>query len=203
MNYVEFTNKELKEVCDEVELEFPEAKNPSKPNKTEMITALQKHDGTWISPKEEASIAAEAEEVQKALGATKSTPLTKRQKQRQIKRSKMALQHVIITSNDRSVTHKMKNVVYYFGWGNSGFLGYQNDKAIMGKPWHVRQGALDRLEDMVLSIPFQPEGSNRIEYEVIPAFTVQRLNQLTEDERRIIGKRQQIRDENMGNMSTV
>ena len=99
---------------------------------------------------------------------------------------------VNITINDNNQT-TIPTQVHFCLWGNR-LIGYNTDRFICGKPWHVREGALRNLEGMMAAISIQDEEGNTISHDTVPKYIIQRLPALTEPEIAKIGKRQTIRD---------
>lgn len=178
----EASNKELKELCEAVGADIV-AKNPSKPNKTELISALDGYYGVSVDVDE-----TEPEVVAVQPGAPKK--LTKSQKRKLQYKDGMKLIRVLVTSND---TNQTKQELITVGWGNN-LLGYHNDRIILGKPWHVRNGALANLRDRTIKTPVQNEEHNRIDYVTIPAYNIVDLGLLTMKEYREMGEKQKAKE---------
>lgn len=182
MNYEEQTNADLKQLCEDLDLEV-KAKNPSKPNKAELIAALNEYDGVTPEVVEEI-VQDESPEVE-----SKGT-LNKAQLRRHQHREKMKLVRVMATSNADNQT---KVDLITISWGND-LLGYHTDRLLLGKPWHIRQGALDNLRATTITKPVQNEEQNKIDYNQIPAYNVQDLGLLSKDEYKALGEKQKVRD---------
>lgn len=185
MNYEEQTNAELKQLCADLGLDV-EAKNPSKPNKAELIKALEIYDGTY------------EEEVTEEPGTetaptNKPAKLNKAQLRRKQYQDKMKLVRVMITSNAVNQTKAGSDEVQTVSWGNR-VLGYQTDRYILGKPWHVRQGALDNLRNSTITIPAQNDEQNKVDWNVVPAFNIVELAPLTKEEIKTIAEKQKVRN---------
>lgn len=213
------TNKELKAYCDTKGIDV-DSKNVSKPTKTEYLVAISKFNieknaessaedliDTEGLTDEDIDALQELGDVDDFLDISDDTPVApvaKKKKQTRSEKRKeqwdtlMPLRRVLITSNSTSQT-TTKNQVHYCTWGNR-LLGHQTDRFIVGKSWHVREGALRNLENMEISNPIQDDEGNTVKFESIKAYVIQRLDQLTLDELQIIGKRQIIRDSSIENV---
>ena len=201
-NFEDMTNKELAEYCKENNIDVP-AKNVSKPSKTEFLNAIYANEedinSEGIYTEEDALSNADDflnvdennsdENVTESAKQKKESRSQKRQKQW---KELMALKRVIINSNDNNQT-RIKNQVEYCTWGNR-LLGHHTDRFIIGKPWHVREGALRNLKNMMISRSVQDEEGNTVRFETVPAYIIQELPALTKEEIDVIAKRQIIRD---------
>jgi len=222
-NINDMTNKELAKFCKDNDIHV-DSKNVSKPTKAEYILAIEENQA---GPKEVAS-AEEAmdtvlsdkvvelegldtlEDVEEFLNIEEEedgdqeaeTPkvkeLTRAEKRKKQWQELMPLRRVIINSNDNNQT-RIKNQVEFCTWGNR-LLGHHTDRFIVGKPWHVREGALRNLENKQTSLPIQDEEGNTVRFETVPAYVIQRLDQLSKVELENIAKRQIIRDNSIDNL---
>jgi len=201
---LKMTNKELIAYCERNNIDV-DSKNVSKPTKAEIYKAIQEAGDLM----EESSIDVEGlsevdeedldewldispetmEEKIKAAAAKKPT----RAQLRQIHRdTMMPLRRVLITENDKNQT-TIPTQVHYSTWG-SRLGGHYTDRFVCGSPWHVRQGALNNLQGMMVARSIQDEEGNAIRHETVPKYIIQVLAPLTADERETIAKRQLIRD---------
>ena len=193
MNYDEQTNAELSSLIEDLGIDV-EAKNPKKPNKAELVAALNKYDG--VDPEAEEAIE-EPQEVQKKA---KSAKQTKKAQYKEQYNKMMKLMRVNVTSNSQSQTKPMPNQVLPVSWGNR-VLGYHTDRLILGKPWHIRYGALLNLKNSVTTISVQNDEKNRVDTQVIPSYNIIELKSLTKPELDKMAKRQIIRDESLEALS--
>jgi len=185
------TNSDLQTICDELGLTV-EAKNPKKPNKTELITAIEKN-----VPSEGVAEEVSAEEYAEFMGtaevAEEAEPVVKkkvRKTRKQLKDELFPLRRVQVTNNDETQT---KRDVMFITWGND-VIGHNTDRLLMGRPWHIREGALRNLKGntMYKSVPHPETGEP--EYIEMPAFNIIDLPMLTLPEYKALGKKQEIRD---------
>lgn len=182
MNYEDMTNKELAELADQLDVEV-EAKNPSKPNKTELIKALEKYDGIT----EEPDVVEEEVKTEAAKPAKKDTKTSKR---RQQYNDKMKLIRVLITSNSDSQT---KTAMRTITWGNR-LLGYNTDRVVFEKPWHVRQGALDNMKNATIVKQIQNDETGNIDKVIVPAYNIVEMAPLTKEELAVMADKQKVRN---------
>ncbi len=117
--------------------------------------------------------------------------LTRSQKRRKQYNELMALKRVIITSNSTNQTKT--DGIERIAWGNR-LLGHQVDNIVLGKPWHVREGALRNLRNSIIRQPIQDDDANTVKFETVPAWNIQVLEPLSKEEIERIAKRQTIRD---------
>ncbi len=194
MNYEEMTNAELKQYCEDNGIEVT-AKNPAKPNKAELLGAI---DGTMADANaQDDSFAAEAvqqvEEAKKAVEKPKIVATgekTAAQKRRAVYNKKMALKRVLVTDNKDNQT---KQDLMTVAWGNRE-LKYHTDRVVLGKPWHVRQGALDNIIASTYSKPVQNYETNTIDYVTTPMFNIVDLGILSKEEYARIAEKQNVRN---------
>ncbi|MEA1999019.1 MAG: hypothetical protein U9N61_06840, partial [Euryarchaeota archaeon] len=111
-----------------------------------------------------------------------------------MKKKLMKLTRVTIIDNQMSQTHKVKNAVQFVGWGNR-VVGYHNERIILNKPWHVREGALINLRAVTMQIPIQNDEANRIDWEDAQRYSITELEPLTKDQIELINKKQNVREQ--------
>lgn len=213
MELKDMTNKDLIEYCESEGIDV-DSKNVSKPTKTELLEAIKKFEITQALPTEDEASEAEikdegiipelemtdadeflAVEAQKDVAnglqeKQKTKKMTRGQKRRIQYNELMPLRRVLITSNS---TNQTQTKLHFITWGN-GLIGHNTDRVYLGKPWHVREGALRNLEQAVITEPIQDDEGNQVKFETKPAYNIRRLDPLTEHEREKIAKRQIIRD---------
>ena len=225
MNYAEMKLDELKEIAAQKGItKFEKAKNPHKPNKTEVINAIlaaEKSEVKGVTEEEvteeraeeleqenqdeflkealaEATIV-ETEETEEAENINIRTisfadPRFKRLpdivKKREQERRLFPFKRVLITSNQTNQTqHNLIRVT----WGNT-LIGHQTDNVLLGKPWHVRVGALNNLKEAETTKQEWDEIGNKIVYTPIPAYNIVELEPLTEAEIKEMAKKQTVRN---------
>jgi hypothetical protein len=218
MNYEDMTNAQLKELCKDNDIEV-NAKKATQPTRAELMTAIENagldedvaidseiatdaeveaegivQEEDALSSFEKAAMA-EAESLMtpeaKLAKAEKKVRATKAQKQ---KKELMRLVRVIIVDHQKNQTAPVKNAVHFVGWGNR-LVGYHTERIVLGKPWHVRQGALDNLRSVIMTVPIQNDEKNRIDWESGPRYSITELPPLTRDELEDIAKKQRIREQ--------
>ncbi len=202
-------NAELIQFCKDEGIDVP-AKNISKPTKNELLAAIKEfYSKTDIEEKNEGLDAVEEEleaemtdadeflaepetnAAEKKVPATKeSKAKTRARKRRQQYDELMPLKRVLITSNADNQT---KTNLVFITWGN-GLIGHKTDRVYLGRPWHVREGALRNMRNSVIRRSIQNEDENRVDWETVPAYNIQELAPLTKQEIETIGRRQTIRD---------
>ncbi len=201
--FEKMTNKDLAEYCIDEGIKV-DSKNVSKPTKPELLKAIKEFETKQSEPVETAT-----EEEIEDEGMTdvdefltqmnpeppvpvksKTAKLTRAQKRKIQYNELMPLKRVMITTNADNQT---KTNLVFITWGN-GLLGHKTDRVYLGKPWHVRQGALNNMRDAMTRISIQDEEGNQVRFETVPTYNIVDLAPLTKDEIERIGKRQIIRD---------
>jgi hypothetical protein len=196
MDYSNMTVKQLKEAASELMVDVEATTESGKPSKDDYINALQdfdKEQGFEEEPKAEI----ENVELEPEIEVKKDKKLTAAQKRSQLKRKQfdelMVLKRVIITSNQENQTKDPIGAVRYVTWGN-GLIGHKTDRYILGKPWHIRQGALNNLKEATL-FKSQPNPSTGAPETVeVPFWNIQTLDPLSKDELKKMGEKQKVRD---------
>lgn len=197
------TNLDLINICDELNLTV-EAKNTQKPNKMELIAAIEKYNGVTDTTD---AVATETEgvdtnelsvdEFEEFMGESKAddvvaTVVKKKKKlsRREMKDMLFPLRRVQVLANDETQT---KRDVKFITWGND-IIGHNTDRLLMGRPWHIREGALRNLrENMVSRSVPHPETGNP-EFIEMPAYNIIDLPMLKLEEYKALGKRQEMRN---------
>jgi hypothetical protein len=188
----EMKNQELIQYCKEEGIEV-KAKNPSKPNKTELITAIKEFEKEQMDNIDDFlaqdDIEPEVEDIDTG-SVSKPEKMTRAQKRAKQRRELFPLKRVIITSNS---TNQTQTPLQFITWGN-GLIGHQTDRVYLGKKWHVREGALRNLRNAIIREPVMDDEGNTVKFETRPAYNIQELPPLTKEEIEVIAKRQTIRD---------
>jgi len=190
MTYEDQTNADLSSLIEDLGIEV-DAKNPKKPNKAELVAALYKYDGVEPEAKEDEEVAVEV-----VANAKPNAKKTKGQLRREQSNKYMRLIRVTVTSNSSSQTKADPRQVMTISWGNE-LLGYQTDRLILGRPWHIHYGALQNLADCVITTSTQNYEKNKIETTVGPAYNIDKMTPLTRVELDKMAKRQTIRDSSL------
>ncbi len=201
--YSGMTNKDFKEYCEEGGIDV-DSKNVSKPTRKEYIKSIEKFEGSLAETNESKpeviersepvvdSFAAEVESMNKEVTpVTTGSRTNRKQKKRAQEKEVMSLKRVLITSNSTNQTKT--NGIERISWGNR-LVGHNTDNVVIGKPWHVREGALRNMRGAVISQSIQDDDANQVRSETVPAWNIQLLDPLTKKEIEKIGKRQIIRD---------
>lgn len=202
------TNKDLTEYCKAEGIDV-NSKNVSKPTKTELLDAIKKFElsqSEGVSAEVKDELEEEMTDADDFLAVDdlpkKEEKKEKKEKMTRAERKKiqhdelMPLIRVLVTSN---ATNQTQVNLHYVTWGN-GLIGHNTDRVFLGKPWHVREGALRNLEQAVITEPVQDEEGNQVRFETKPAFNIRRLNPLTKAELDTIAKRQLIRSASIEQM---
>ena len=187
MKLEEMKNKDLIDYCNEEGIEV-KSKNVSKPTKTELLDAIKKFEAEQMGDVEDFLEPEEIEELEKKPEVKKK--MTRAQKRKMQHDELFPLKRVLITSN---ATNQTQTNLKFITWGN-GLIGHQTDRVYLGKPWHVREGALRNLRNATISKSIQDEEGNTVRFETVPAYNIQELPQLTKKEIDLIAKRQTIRN---------
>lgn len=196
-----FTNSDLKDYCQSEEITVS-SKNVSKPTRAEYLKAIQDFEqnnnelvetekNEYIDESNMTSIDEflndDLEFIEKSKNSTRLSRAEKRKMQYE---ELMPLRRVLITSNS---TNQTQTNLHYITWGN-GLLGHMTDRVFLGRPWHVREGALRNIEAAMITEPVQDYDTNTVKFESKPAFNVKKLDPLTKEEIDKIAKRQAIRN---------
>ncbi len=178
-NIEEYTRDELLEIAEEVGFTtFPDAKNPSKPTKAEIVKAINN--------------AADNIEPTKEKVVTKKETLG--QKRRRMKKELFKLKRVIITEQHKiqSYSEDDSNRLMYVTWGNS-LIGIQTTRIVFGHPWMVPEGALKNLREVKATVSSLK--NQRIVSHQVDAYKIEDIGLPTKQEIEEIAKRQKYRKE--------
>jgi hypothetical protein len=205
----DMTNKDLIEYCKDEGIDV-DSKNVSKPTKKELLAAIKAFEQGQAEPEEVTEVSDEeiedegmtdadeflnmldepTVETKKESTAIKTKKLSRAQKRRLQYNEYMPLKRVLVTTNADNQT---KTSLVFITWGN-GLLGHRTDRVYLGKPWHVRQGALNNMKAAFTAISIQDEEGNQVKSETLPTYNIIELDALTKNEIETIKKRQIIRD---------
>jgi len=210
--YNGMNNKDFKEYCETEGIDV-DSKNVSKPTRAEYIASIEKFENKMAikvvekepefeEAKADDSFLAEVESINKevekpVVKATKDGKETRGQKRRKQYNELMALKRVNITSNATNQTKT--DGIERISWGNR-LLGHQTDNVVIGKPWHVREGALRNMALSTISQSIQDDEGNQVRTEIVPAWIIQYLEPLTPDQIKQIAKKQTIRDSSIDSL---
>jgi len=208
-------NSELVEYCKVRNIPV-QAKNVSKPTKAELLFAISEFNASQKKePAIEDEILSELEEQEKeakiiikkaddfldnsdiVLAEKANKKVEKAKKKRARKLDLISKKRVIINANSKTQTMH-PNQVHFVTWGNRN--GHYTDRFILGKPWTIRTGALENLRRQTIRVGIQNEDGETIRFETKPAWLIQELPQLTEQELSVIAKRQTIRENSIENL---
>jgi len=210
------TNKELQEYCDKNEIKV-KAKN-AKPNKTELLTAIADFMSTQVeSPKETLSDVLDDVETQfddetkpvefednddltdfdpfakvKNIGKKKSEEELKKEAVKRVTGLKK-LVRVQISLNSEIGTKVKHNQMFHVSWGNA-VVGSINEIFPIGKPWHLTQGSVNQLEQIMYQLPLHDSRGNVTGYRPIKKYYIQKLPQLSKQQLKELAKKQLVRD---------
>ncbi len=204
--YKDMKNKDLKEYCEDEGIDV-DSKNVSKPTRAEYIDSIERFESgnavKVVTAEPETILDTEPEVIEddftkevtamkKSTGAKDNLKVeTRAQKRRKQHAELMTLKRVIITSNATNQTKT--GGIERISWGNR-LLGHNTDNVVIGKPWHVREGALRNMKSAIITQSVQDDEGNQVSKETVPSWVIQYLDPLTTKEIEKIAKRQAIRD---------
>ena len=191
IDYNEMTNAELKALIDDFELTV-DAKTPGKPNKAELVSALENYrkQQNIINGVEEDE-AEDLDETNDELtpGSKNETKVEKvvpqkllprEQKKRLQKADLLRKERVIVIDKQHTQTRIPAITVT---WGNK-LIGIQTDVIDLksNKPQYVRRGALANLKACTFTYSYQEEEFAPVKQITEKRFEIRELEGLTEDE---------------------
>lgn len=191
IDYNEMTNAELKALIDDFELTV-DAKTPGKPNKAELVSALENYrkQQNIINGVEEDD-AEDLDETNDELtpGSKNETKVEKvvpqkllprEQKKRLQKADLLRKERVIVIDKQHTQTRIPAITVT---WGNK-LIGIQTDVIDLksNKPQYVRRGALANLKACTFTYSYQEEEFAPVKQITEKRFEIRELEGLTEDE---------------------
>lgn len=191
IDYNEMTNAELKALIDDFELTV-DAKTPGKPNKAELVSALENYrkQQNIINGVEEDE-AEDLDETNDELtpGSKNETKVEKvvpqkllprEQKKRLQKADLLRKERVIVIDKQHTQTRIPAITVT---WGNK-LIGIQTDVIDLksNKPQYVRRGALANLKACTFTYSYQEEEFAPVKQVTEERFEIRELEGLTEDE---------------------
>lgn len=191
IDYNEMTNAELKALIDDFELTV-DAKTPGKPNKAELVSALENYrkQQNIINGVEEDE-AEDLDETNDELtpGSKNETKVEKvvpqkllprEQKKRLQKADLLRKERVIVIDKQHTQTRIPAITVT---WGNK-LIGIQTDVIDLksNKPQYVRRGALANLRTCTFTYSYQEEEFAPVKQITEERFEIRELEGLSEDE---------------------
>lgn len=203
----EKTNDELKSLIEDLEDNQGatiniDAKNPNKPNKTELITALVEYYKTEAEAdkaaeeveQEEESLELEEPEVE--VSQPKAAKDLPRSKRIALQRADLTRKECVVVTDQRK--SQTPDKAMFVSWGNRG-VGYHTDVIYFtNKPQYIRRGALNNLKNVMLNEPISnadnPE--SEIKWDRGPRFIITPAAGLSADELRKKVVEQQIKRAN-------
>ena len=207
--YREKTNAELKEILDIFELSTPNAKNPSKPNKDEIVFALMKfkrHQDkiNGIEP-EDGDVDPEAvvddDESEGAYDDDETRSEYPVRKKRMSKAESIALMKADLFRMERVIVHDTQTSqtpakAMTIAWGNR-YLGVQQDVIHFGAPWYIRRGAIKNLEISEITEYIQDEDTSKMTIDTRKRYQVTYVDGWTDEELAVKAQDQKIRNSRM------
>lgn len=191
IDYNEMTNAELKALIDDFELTV-DAKTPGKPNKAELVSALENYrkqqniingveeDETEDLDETNDELTPGSKNEIKVEKAVPQKLLPREQKKRLQKADLLRKERVIVIDKQHTQTRIPAITVT---WGNK-LIGIQTDVIDLksNKPQHVRRGALANLRDCTFTYSYQEEEFAPVKQVTEKRFEIRELEGLTEDE---------------------
>jgi hypothetical protein len=173
-----YTLAELKELAEDIGIAaYPEAKNPSKPNKQEVADVIN-------------AIIDNASQPANETPADKKRNKAKEAKKRL--RDLQAYSRVIVTELYRPEEYENddSNRVKFVTWGNR--FGHHTTRIVFGVPWICPKGAIANLETATYR-PVSNKGMSAKVGEPQPAYKIEYLPLPTKEELEEIAKSQALR----------
>lgn len=191
IDYNEMTNAELKALIDDFELTV-DAKTPGKPNKAELVSALENYrkqqniingveeDETEDLDETNDELTPGSKNETKAEKVVPQKLLPREQKKRLQKADLLRKERVIVIDKQHTQTRIPAITVT---WGNK-LIGIQTDVIDLksNKPQYVRRGALANLRACTFTYSYQEEEFAPVKQVTEERFEIRELEGLTEDE---------------------
>ena len=191
IDYNEMTNAELKALIDDFELTV-DAKTPGKPNKAELVSALENYrkqqniingveeDETEDLDKTNDELTPGSKNETKVEKVVPQKLLPREQKKRLQKADLLRKERVIVIDKQHTQTRIPAITVT---WGNK-LIGIQTDVIDLksNKPQYVRRGALANLRACTFTYSYQEEEFAPVKQVTEERFEIRELEGLTEDE---------------------
>ena len=191
IDYNEMTNAELKVLIDDFELTV-DAKTPGKPNKAELVSALENYrkqqniingveeDETEDLDETNDELTPGSKNETKVEKVVPQKLLPREQKKRLQKADLLRKERVIVIDKQHTQTRIPAITVT---WGNK-LIGIQTDVIDLksNKPQYVRRGALANLRACTFTCSYQEEEFAPVKQVTEERFEIRELEDLTEDE---------------------
>ena len=191
IDYNEMTNAELKALIDDFELTV-DAKTPGKPNKAELVSALENYrkqqniingveeDETEDLNETNDELTPGSKNETKVEKVVPQKLLPREQKKRLQKADLLRKERVIVIDKQHTQTRIPAITVT---WGNK-LIGIQTDVVDLksNKPQYVRRGALANLRACTFTYSYQEEEFAPVKQVTEERFEIRELEGLTEDE---------------------
>lgn len=191
IDYNEMTNAELKALIDDFELTV-DAKTPGKPNKAELVSALENYrkqqniingveeDETEDLDETNDELTPGSKNETKVEKVVPQKLLPREQKKRLQKADLLRKERVIVIDKQHTQTRIPAITVT---WGNK-LIGIQTDVIDLksNKPQYVRRGALANLRSCTFTYSYQEEEFAPVRQITEERFEIRELEGLTEDE---------------------
>lgn len=191
IDYNEMTNAELKALIDDFELTV-DAKTPGKPNKAELVSALENYrkqqniingveeDETEDLDETNDELTPGSKNETKVEKVVSQKLLPREQKKRLQKADLLRKERVIVIDKQHTQTRIPAITVT---WGNK-LIGIQTDVIDLksNKPQYVRRGALANLRACTFTYSYQEEEFGPVKQVTEERFEIRELEGLTEDE---------------------
>ena len=191
IDYNEMTNAELKALIDDFELTV-DAKTPGKPNKAELVSALENYrkqqniingveeDETEDLDETNDELTPGSKNETKVEKVVPQKLLPREQKKRLQKADLLRKERVIVIDKQHTQTRIPAITVT---WGNK-LIGIQTDVIDLksNKPQYVRRGALANLRACTFTYSYQEEEFGPVKQVTEERFEIRELEGLTEDE---------------------
>lgn len=191
IDYNEMTNAELKALIDDFELTV-DAKTPGKPNKAELVSALENYrkqqniingveeDETEDLDETNDELTPGSKNETKAEKVVPQKLLPREQKKRLQKADLLRKERVIVIDKQHTQTRIPAITVT---WGNK-LIGIQTDVIDLksNKPQYVRRGALANLRACTFTYSYQEEEFAPVKQVTEERFEIRELEGLSEDE---------------------
>ena len=191
IDYNEMTNAELKALIDDFELTV-DAKTPGKPNKAELVSALENYrkqqniingveeDETEDLDETNDELTPGSKNETKVEKVVPQKLLPREQKKRLQKADLLRKERVIVIDKQHTQTRIPAITVT---WGNK-LIGIQTDVIDLksNKPQYVRRGALANLRACTFTYSYQEEEFAPVKQVTEERFEIRELDGLSEDE---------------------
>lgn len=191
IDYNEMTNAELKALIDDFELTV-DAKTPGKPNKAELVSALENYrkqqniingveeDETEDLDETNDELTPGSKNETKVEKVVSQKLLPREQKKRLQKADLLRKERVIVIDKQHTQTRIPAITVT---WGNK-LIGIQTDVIDLksNKPQYVRRGALANLRACTFTYSYQEEEFAPVKQVTEERFEIRELEGLSEDE---------------------